>query len=263
MRFVLENKDAAQFEIDDRFKPKISPYRRRSKVSDRFSGDGGVILGDQHIDARTIDFKFHIVVENHGENDKEYFDQWNDLIGFLAPENEPFYLVDTDNDRRAKIALDEADDDMAEGLEFIIGEANKLSLHMLDGMWEDYAATTVSATLLSGQNVSVDNQGKFNAFAIIRLTPISPNAEFVVRNTTTGAQFTVTANTFFPGTLFEINAVTGDVTLDDGLTVTDQSFALADGSGLIQLLPGSNTITYESVFGAVNMDVIFRRRYAF
>ncbi len=263
MRFVLENKNAVQFEIDDRFKPKISPYKRRSRVSDRFAGDGGIILGDEHVDARDIDFIFHIAVENHGGNDAEYFDQWNDLIGFLTPENNPFYLVDTDNERRTKIALSDADDDMAEGLEFIIGEKNKLGLRMLDGYWEDYAATTVSNMLLSSQSLAVNNLGKFNAFAVIRLTPVSPNPEFLVRNTTTGAQFTITANTFAPGTLFEVNAVTGDVSLDDGITVTDQSFAMADGSGLIQLVPGINQLTYESGFGGINMDVLFRRRYAF
>ena len=263
MKFQIQNKDSELFDIDDRFKINVSSYKRRARVSDRYAGDGGLILSDQKVDSRRIDFAFFIAKENHGENDASYYDEWNNLIGFLIPDYDPFYLIDTDNNRRTRIALEQADDDAGEGLEMIIGERNRITLQMLDGYWEDSISQSFSANLLSGQSLVVQNNGKFNAHTIIRLTPIGPNPEFVVRNTTTGAQFTITANTFNPGTLIEVNSVTGEITLDDGLTLTDQSFALADGSGLIQVLPGPNVLTYESVFGQVQMTVLFRPRYAF
>lgn len=260
MRLKLVNSES-EYILSKNFIPSISSYKRRTGVQKRYGKDGGVPTGDQMADTRDITLQYQPIADN----DSTYIDVVNEIIGFFRIDLAPFYLVDTDNDRRTEIILNSATDDAhTEGLEFRIGK-NNLKFEMLDSFWEDNTEVVVSSPtggMDTGETLTVDNDSYIECYPVITITPYEINTDFTIRNITTGAAFILGSNSFVPGSIFTIDSQTGDITLELSGSSIEMSSALADGSGFIKLVPGENQIQYSSVFGAVDIEVTFRRRYA-
>lgn len=260
MRLKLVNAES-EYILSRNFIPTISAYKRRTGVQKRYGKDGGVATGDQMADSRDITLQYQPVADD----DLTYIDTVNEIIGFFRQDLAPFYLVDTDNDRRTEIILNSATDDPdKEGLEYRVGK-NTLKLEMLDAFWEDNTENVVSSPtggLVSGDILTVDNDSYIECYPVITITPYEINTDFTIRNITTGAAFILGSNSFVPGSQFVVDSQTGEITLELSGSSIEMSSALADGSGFIKLVPGENQIQYSSVFGEVDVEVTFRRRYA-
>jgi len=252
----------SEYILPKSFKLSISAYKRRTSVNKRYGNDGGVINGDQKADTRDIS----IVYEPVYDNDTQYLNYVNELIGFFNPDLGPFYLVDTDNNRRCEISLNSAVDDAnSEGLEFRIGK-NNLKFEMLDAHWEDNDEITVTSPtggLDDDDTLIIDNDSYSDCYPVIKITPYDTNTDFTILNNTTGASFTLGSNAFIVGAEFEVDCKNGTIYLTVAGAVTEMSSALADGGGFIKLIPGNNEIKYSSVFGAVDVEITYRRRYVF
>ncbi len=268
MILQITDKNAAILSLDTpgttkrSFKPVVSPLKMRVGHKDRFSKAGGAVTGDQRASVRTITLNFDTVATN----DDDFRAALNQIAGFLAVENQPLFLEDTDTGQiRAKIVLDSLSNRTGPGLEHRIGSGS-LVLKFVESYYEDLAATITSpsgGSIVNNASFPVDNDAFVRCFPIIRLQPFNQNGEFIIRNETTGAAFALASNSFVPGTTFIVDAQNGTIFLDNGVTQVEQSIALADGSGFIFLAPGVNDIKYESVFGDMTIEVEFRRRYAF
>lgn len=260
MRLKLVNSES-EYILSKNFIPTISAYKRRTGVQKRYGKDGGVPTGDQMADTRDITLQYQPVADD----DSTYIDTVNEIIGFFRQDLAPFYLVDTDNDRRTEIILNSATDEaQTEGLEYRIGK-NNLKFEMLDAFWEDNTENVISSPtggLASGDILTIDNDSYIECYPIITITPYEINTDLTIRNITTGAAFILGSNSFVPGSQFIINSQTGEITLELSGSSIEMSSALADGSGFIKLIPGENQLQYSSVFGDVDIEVAFRRRFA-
>ena len=261
MNLKFENSETSMT-LSKNFLLEIGKYKRRVNTTDRYGKDGAVPTGDQMVDSRKISLAYQPVAKS----DSAYLDIINDIIGFFNISLTPFYLVDVETARRCEIVLLEAEDEAeVEGLERRIGK-NELDFEMLDGHWEDSAASIVysdTGGIETGENISVNNSADIDCYPIIRIEPYQSNTNFTIKNLTTGAFFTLGSNSFVPGAEFIINSQAGTINLSITGSLIELSSALASGSGFIKLLPGINQIEYTSVFGAVDVEVEFRKRYAF
>lgn len=261
MKLEVRNSEET-YELSNNFIPQLSPYRRRIKMIQRFGVPGGQQVGDEQADSRDLRLRYR----HTGDNDSDYITELQSILGVFRLDKAPFYLVDKDNARRCEVRLQDMDDQpVADGLTFRIGDTG-LTLKMLDGHWEDLTESLYSSPTGGSANDSsilVSNDADVNAYPIIEITPERSNSEFTLRNLTNGNFIKLSSASFVVGTTFTIDAVTGRIELDDGITSVELSSALADGSGMINLVPGNNLIRYESVFGDCDITIRFRRRYAF
>lgn len=244
------------------FRPTFDPLRFRVGHKDRLGKAGGAVTGDKEPDVRNVTLAFETV----SQDDAAYRNSLNELLAFFNPANSPHYLVDTDQNIRTRIYLNSISDRPANaGLERIIGRGS-LSLKLIDSYFEDLVENEVTPTggsLANNESFVVNNGGYVNSYPVFKLRPAQQNTDFLVRNETTGAAFLLGSNSFLPGTEFIVDCQNGTIFLSNGVTQVEQSIALADGSGMIFLQPGNNEIAYESIFGSVEIDVLFRRRYGF
>lgn len=237
----------------------VSSWSPRMNVSKRSGRPGGRVTGDRQPDARTI--KIGLDISNLIENgDSLYYSALNDIIGMFRADRAPYYLVDSENNRRCEIDLADFSDTSEAGNEMLIAKAN-LVLEMISGEWEDLTATTAasgSGGLTNGGTVAVNNLGQLNAYPIITVTALEDIGTFRITNTTTGVFTEIESFSFLTNNQYIFDSVDGTVYLDDQEAAND----LTSGSGLIFLQPGSNTLTYSSPDGDVDVDVEWRVRYA-
>jgi phage-related protein len=261
MILKFEN-SSAEMALDKNFIMKIGAYNRRVNTQSRYGKDGAVATGDQMVNSRKITFSYQPVAED----DDTYLAILNDIIGFFNLSLSPFYLIDSETSRRCEIVLLSADDEaQAAGLERRIGK-NRIEFEMLDGHWEDEDANfaySETGGMASGENISIDNTGEVDCYPIIRIEPYETNTSFTIRNITTGAFFTLGSNSFVPGSEFIVDSQTGTIYLSVAGTLIELSSALASGSGFIKLPPGVNQIEYTSAYGEIDLEVEYRKRYAF
>lgn len=239
-------------------KPSFGPITYRASVKDRAGRDGGKAMGDRKSSSRSGTIKIEAVAET----DADYLDALNALAGFLRAEDGPFYLVDTDAARRFAFELDAiSDETTADGTTRRVGKVT-ISLTWLDAYWEDLTPTTTNSPtggLANLETMAVVNAGDFQAFPIFRITCLSANDDFVIRNVTNSQAFALASSSFLPGVEYVVDSRDGSVTLAD----VEASATLADGSGFISLDPGTNSIRFESAGGDVEIEVEHRSRYAF
>lgn len=259
MKFKITNSET-ELILSSNFKPRFGRFRRRLGLRDRYGRPGSEATGDKMTSSRPISFSFQTV----SQNDSDYISALADIFAMFRADRAPYYLVDTDNSRRARIEMESQDDRAAsEGTSFRIGEGT-LELEMLDGYWEDLEQTIVSSPtggMSNNEVLSVNNSAVADTYPVIEITPYQANSEFTITNTTTGSAFTLGSSAFVVGTTFIVSSVNGTVYLDDGTTQVELSSALSDGSGMIKLIPGVNNLRYESSFGDVDVDVKFRKRF--
>lgn len=263
MYLKLRNSVDSDSDLDiHKYMPVFADYKKRVNSQRRYSKDGGVIVGDSFTDIRNITLDFNVV----SETDTPYRAVLNELVGFFNPIKAPYYLIDTDNDLRAQIVLESISDrPKTKGLEKLFGN-NKLGLKMLDGHWEDLTSNSADSGtggLENNETLVVNNDSFIDCYPIITVDPLQTNQLFTIRNETTGDQIEIGSNFFVTGSSFIINSQDGTLFLDNGVSLVEASASIADGSGFIKLIAGNNTIKYQSNFGAINMQVDFRRRYAF
>lgn len=267
MKLEIRNTDST-YDLSKFFKPRLAPFRRRVGLQPRFGKDGGAVTGDKKVDARNISLSWNVVQQA----DIDYITELSELFAIFRDDKSPYYLVDTDNNRRAQVELESLSDRPAsEGTFFRIGE-NTIELIMLDAYWEDLDLQTASAgtsALSNGGNLIVDNSSDTSpniaaeCFPVFSIIPTEANSEFTITNSTTGALFTISTAAFVPGTELEIDCQFGTVFLDDGVSSVELSSSFASGSGFIKLVPGENIINYASSFGEMFLDISFRRRFPF
>jgi len=117
--------------------------------------------------------------------------------------------------------------------------------------------------MTNGDTVNINNDGVTRAYPIITMTPSELNNEFTIYNNSTGDLFRFSSNAFTVGATLEVDSINGQVWLDDGVSRTEVSTNVANGSGLLYLQQGDNELQYESLFGTIDLTVEYRRGFPF
>lgn len=265
MELQIRNIDTT-YNLSRRFLLNVEPLSFRNNVQPKFGQPGGVRMGDGQPASRGINLKYSLTSEEGLDADQNYVDAINEIAGLFRPDKSPFYLYDLTLNRRCEISLDKLTDTAGEGLERRVASANTIECTMLSGLWEDAEEnkiTSPSSNTSNGEGFTIDNDADFPCFPVIRIQAMSANPIFTFRNDTTGAQFTISSNSFVFGTEFIIDCTEGTVYLSDGITQVENSFSMADGSGFISFVPGENILTYESAHGAAFITITYRKKYGF
>lgn len=239
----------------------LGGLRFRNSYNDRFGKPGQERQGDGNETSRSITFTYAVT----GENDNSFILDAEELYGAIQKDNAPFYLVDTDTERRLKVSIDELDLTAKPGTELRYSSA-RLRFTALDTFWEATEATEVTSPTAGTENqgtLTCNNPRKVTAYPIITITPSESNLNFALFNETMDDVFTFSSSSFVPGSSLEINSQDLTVYLTNIGTRTEVSSGIADGTGFLELQPGQNIIRYESAYGAVDITISYRERWPF
>jgi hypothetical protein len=264
-------KDSTEFSLDKYFTLVHGDLNLRVQSVDRYEQDGGEETGDEKADPR----KFRLARDEAQASDSAYLTKLSSLITyFRAPYNSAgvaitsYYIEDSTLNRRALIRLSNVKDESDRTLIRRVGTTG-FDLIWLNSVWEDITESEQSSPsggTATGETITVTPTG-LPTDCIITIVPISTTlTEFTLRNAANGAAITVAAANLATGFSLEIDgtALGGTVKLTSpGGTVTDVSSAVADNTGFIPLIPGSNVITYTSAYGSADITIKWRNRAYF
>lgn len=259
MNLTLENSettyDLSVWTVD------FTGLRFRTSYLDRFGQPGQQPQGDGKESARTITFSYALT----SENDSTFILNAETLYAAVRADLSPFYIVDSDNSRRLRVQPNELDLTPKAGTELRY-ESARLSFTAIDAFWEASTASeedSGTAGMENGETMTVNNPGVVTIYPIITVQPDESNQNFAIFNETTDDVLTFSSASFVPGSTLEINCQTGQINLTNVSTTTEVSNSLADGTGFLHLVPGNNVLRYESAYGAVTLNVSYRRRWPF
>lgn len=238
----------------------------RLGAKDRYGRDGSIITGDRKVSARNIEIGFD-VTSAEGQPDLAYRDFIDDLLSMFDPYYAPVYLYDDQDDAgssgiplRAMVELADEAIRPADGLTYRV-QSGILRLMMPDGYFEtqeEFTQSSPSGGIATNETLNVTNSSRRSAYPVIEVTALADNALFRISNTTTGAYIEIGASDFLTGEIIEISSIDGSILLS-GSDISASSVGI--GSTMIELVPGVNTLRYESTYGDVDMTVRWRERW--
>ena len=237
----------------------ISPYKRRVGVQQKYSQNGAWTSGDGKVSSRTIQVSQDLAAKN----DTDYMTLIEGIAGIFYDDYAPFYLHDTDTGRRARVELESINETWSHGTERRLTRIT-INLIMLDAFFENNLVESISWLNVANTNTKIiTNSGLVDAFPVITVTALADNAEFSIINQNTEDSITIGTNLFTTGIIVTIDCVNGNVTLSDGVTEIDISYAIADGTGFIFFDLDANVLEYQSIYGNVNINIEYRPLYLF
>lgn len=235
--------------------------RKRVGVQQRYGRPGGYVTGDREVSSRSLTLRQTLTAQ---ENDT-YLESMDRIVNIFDPLKAPFFLTNTDTGRRTEVELQGVTPTSSDGLEMRV-TAVAIELIMVESYWEDETSQVVeseSGGTASGDILECENEGSGYAWPIITVEALASNSLFTLFNETTQDLITVSTSLFSVGDIIAIDCQNGTIILESNGRTTDISSAIADGTGFLYLQPGENEIKYESAFGAVNISIEWRSRYAF
>jgi len=237
----------------------VSAFKKRSGIQQRFGQDGAWISGDQKISSRTLTLNHEIAAVS----DTDYDAQIAAITAILYDDLSPFYFSDLDAGMRALVELDSINPTWQKGLEKRLASI-QISLIMLDAYFENINVSTQNWTgATPNSTFNINNVSAVDVYPIITITPAANNLLFSIVNQTTQDSISISSAAFVPGTTITIDSQLGTVYLDDGITQTEISSAVGDGTGFFYLDRGNNVLQYQSLYGNADIVITYRPRYAF
>lgn len=146
---------------------KVGIEHRKTK---RYSTSGVELNSIGSLEDREINIKITL----DAENDTDYDLKINTICNFFNINFAPFYLIDLDNNKRAKIFFKSIKDNANEGLHKRVSLDTELSFIMQDGFFESVNETVVNAVLSNGMSVNINiNNDEFITYPIIEIENVS------------------------------------------------------------------------------------------
>jgi hypothetical protein len=231
--------------------------KRRVGIQHRYGIAGGVASGDMSENVRNLTLKSTVTATN----ELTVIEKLNSLYAIFSLDNAPFYLVDSNVSRRARIELQGISPTFRDGLERISGEVS-IEVVMLDTFWEDANESVLSENLSSGGSLTVNNVGSVRAYPVIEITSANTNNIFSLYNRTVTDVYTIASASIVTGSRLLVDSQNGKSELSL-VGTTEISHAIASGTGYLYLERGLNTIEYESNSSSALVTITWRNRYAF
>lgn len=269
-RYYISRSDNQIIRLPRSFKITHSRINRRIGVSDRLRADGGISTGDWTYDSRKMGLEY----AHFGEATAEYRLSLNVLEGFFDYRFQPFYIVDTSENIRTKVAPISHDVQEQPGNNNQVSLNNQISLEMLDAFWESTfqeffpvggsagsgAGTGATYSRLeTSDEVTITNECEFPVKLIIELKAVDNLLNLIFENITTDSGFEFESQDYLAGTVLKFDGTTGIVTLQD----IEKSSSLLSG-GPLRLVPGPNVFRYtQEANGRVDFRAYWRERFAY
>ena len=260
MKLEIRNQEPNTLAIP-KWKLSEPDLRRRVGEADRFGKNGVYLTGDRKYAERRTTLETDIFAKQ----DSSFIAKYDEIVDIIDERFNPYYLVDTDNSRRIEFELLKINPSDVKGMEKRHTPI-RLDILLPETAWEDLTETTEispSAGTASGEMLTVNNTGQIETYPVITITPTANNSAFTLFNNTTEDLITIGSNSFVPGTTLEIDAINGNLFLDNGVSKIEISSAIVDGTGFFSLARGQNIIQYDSNFGAVNITIAWRNRFLY
>jgi hypothetical protein len=243
--YYIEDRNGRRLEIEARKNARREPLEfKPDKQEYKKQGQFGVITrGTFKQASKNISLKFDIVEKSVDD----YYFQLNRIAAFLYnQQNAPFYLYSIEKKQRAKVSIDSMKENYANGQETRLGLDCSLTLTMEDALWESTFDSPQTFTGFNGDSFDIilreDAVDSAGIFTITNLDAAN-NIEFALKLT----NGSVVQNIIIAPVGFEQNK---SIVLDcfNGKLKLENQFipnAIIAG-GFFPLLPGTNTILYES-----------------
>jgi len=260
MKLEIRNQQPSTFPIPE-YRFLEGALKRRIGVTERFGKAGSFLAGDRQWAGRTTS----LIGDINDTTDAGFIAEFAKLVEIFDNRFNPYFVVDTENDRRIEVELDTLNPSGGEALVKKLTNV-RMRLFLPEVAWEDLdekTETSPSAGTGTGETIEVTNGGQLETYPVITVVPIAKNTKFTLFNNTIEDLITIQSNAFTVGTSIEIDAINGTVFLNDGTTRTEISSSVADRTGFFFLARGLNVISYESPFGKVDISIAFRNRFLF
>ena len=243
--YYLEDRNGSTLSIGSALNPKRSPLQfTPEKQEYKKQGQFGVITrGTFKQASKNIDLKFDVIATNI----TDYYFQLNSIASFLYnQQNAPFYLYSIEKNVRAKVSVDGIKENFKEGLETKLGIDCTLSLTMEDALWESSEAIEGTTDLLNlgsiNINLGADVVDSAGVFTLTNLDPAN-NIQFGLQllNGSISQNIIIAPSGFTQNSVIVLDCFNGTIKLNDQFIPNSIT-----AGGFFPLLPGLNTITYES-----------------
>jgi hypothetical protein len=243
----------------DGYAPRVDfgDFETKVKVLDKFGVEGGYETGDGVLGSRNAEVKIWFIAQT----DLAYRQRLARVVNFFRAEKRPFYLVDTDNNLRAKVSFKGMSWKAREGSTHRIGEGT-IKLAMLDALMESTSTVTItSANIASGSSMYIvvsSNIEVYNAYPQIKMTTAGANADFSITNVTNGDSVRIQQVNLTSGQFVQVDSVDGLIYYGTTLSPTSKT-----GGNFPRLVNGLNQIQYQSAIGtaATSIEIIYRPRF--
>lgn len=248
-----------------------SSLKKSVRAENRQGSDGDAIIGDRRYKGGQI--KLRIARSATPQDPENWRDSFNVIEGFFHSRYAPIYLIDKNafgvgqNGLRAEVVHMDTGFKMQGDLRRVMGDLT-WNLAMPDPLWEtvdeiQYGGTSGDEIIMTGgDTLTVTNDSQYDAFPIFEFTARNAIAVFRFTNRTLEGGFEYTDSAFI-GTETSGKTLIVDSTIKGGSVTLNGVAATPNLSagGFIHLVPGNNTLLYESVYGDVSLVVRFRERH--
>ena len=260
MNLIIENRRGETLNIESyNGRPEPTSFKVERERLKKFGQYGIVSKGDGLVSDRSIQIRYDVIAER----DINYDEILNTIASFFDVEDEPFYLVNLDTQKRCQVSLENIEENFSEGLAKRVGIGCKLGLKMESALWEERTETIVSETILNNGTIVIllpeNAKETYPIFEVVSLDAgINSDFALILNNTRTGfsSAIRIKDSNFSQNSTMVIDGVEGKVTTNGVLA----NIKVSDGN-FFPFKKGENIITYQSVNGqAVTITAKYRVR---
>lgn len=257
MNLILENRRGETLNIESyNARPEPTTFKVERERLKKFGQYGITSKGDGLASDRSIQIRYDVVAER----DINYDETINTIASFFDVEDEPFYLVNLDTQKRCRVSLENLEENFQEGLAKRVAIGCKLTLKMESTLWEERTETIVTETIPNNGTVNIFLPlNAKETYPIFELTSLDAgtNGDFalVLTNSNTGfsSAIRVKDSNFIQNAIMTIDGIDGKVSTNG----VNANVKVSDGN-FFPLKKGNNIITYQSVSG---QQIILTARY--
>lgn len=251
MNLYLQDSTAQEIKLSPVFISTPGAFSRNRTYRKIYGPDGEDAFGDGSVSGFDISLEYTALAQT----DTAFRNEIRNLVRFIMSGNEPFYLVDKDNNLRQKV--DPKGFDPKASVNMRVAKP-VLTVRALQPFKEDLAENqTTQSGIVNNSTVLVDVGGDFRCFPIIQLVAVLTTSEFRVTNTTNGSSVQIIDGSFTPGGIYIMDSTIPAFTLNG----TNRDLQVSDG-GVLFFSPGVNTLSFTIPIGEVNATINWRSRYA-
>lgn len=241
------------------FYPKIDLWSLEfnSEKIEKFGTSGSFETGDLTIKSDSIPLKLEFIATS----DLEFRRCYSWVGNFFKHQNRPFYLVDTDNDLRAKIQIQSLKPKYkAQGLEHRIAEAT-LTMSLLDALWENNSLVSQENYIIAPDfTFNVDTKDPYlvpvyDCIPIITITSLGFNPNITITNRLNDISLNLSDANITTNSVLKIDANTGLIMLGSNI-----KSSIKTGGYFIKLEDGVNPIRIQCL-NDLQIKFEYRRRY--
>lgn len=241
------------------FYPKIELWTLsfNSEKIDKFGVSGSFETGDLTIKSDSININFDFIAKN----DLEFRRCYTFVGNFFKSDNRPYYLVDTDNNLRAKIRVEKlVPKYVGEGLEHRVAKA-VLTVSLLESVWESNTSIIQTNIITPPSSTFIIDTrdpyhiALYDCYPVFTITSGGFNPNISLTNLNNNITINLSDSSITNGSVLVIDSNTGLIKIGDTI-----KSSIKTGGYFIKLVDAINYIKVQSL-NNLTIKTEYRRRY--